>query len=268
MTASTTPPVEGFTTPSTSNFEYNALAFVIQKLLEEVQTITLVQVISCSNDGGLAPVGTVTVQPLVFQMTGSGKPIPHGELVSVPYFRIQGGKNAVIIDPEPEDIGLAAFCSRDISNVKANPAAALAAGGATPGSFAQFDWADGLYVGGFLNGVPVQYILMSAAGIEMVSPTSITLEAPVITLDAPVIALEATTSVTITSPVINLVGAVNQSGGDVAIGGAISGASTEPASFAGDVVGDGISLISHKHPGQGTLVAGSTLVTGDTGDSI
>lgn len=260
--------VTGQTTPSTPNFQYNMLAFVIGQLLQEVQTASLVQVISCSNAGGLAAWGTVVVQPLVAQATGARALVPHGELHNVPYLRIQGGTSAIIIDPVAGDIGLAVFCSRDISNVKGDPQAAVAAGGVLPGSFAQFDWADGLYFGGFLNAVPEQYIIMGPSGIEIVSPTSITLEAPEITLDAPVIALEALTSVTITAPTINLVGDVNQTGGDVSLAGAISGTSTVPATFAGDVVADGISAISHKHPGQGTLEAGSTPVTGDTGDPI
>lgn len=264
----TTTPVTGQTTPSTPRFEYNTLAFVIQQLLQEMQTATLVKVISCSNDGGLAPWGTVVVQPLVFQMTGARQAVPHGELCSIPYFRLQGGSSAFIIDPVENDIGIAIFCSRDISNVKANPAAVVAAGGATPGSFAQFDWADGLYMGGFCNLEPTQYVLMGPAGIQIVSPTKIAMEAPEIDLTAPVIEMTAATSVTITSPVINLVGAVNQSAGAMTIDGAIAATSTDPAVFGGDVQADGISLISHKHPGQGTLVAGSTPVTGDTGDPI
>ena len=109
---------------------------------------------------------------------------------------------------------------------------------------------------------------MGPAGIQIVSPTAISLEAPEVTITAPVVAVNALTSVTITSPVINLVGAVNQSAGAVALAGAISGSSADPAVFAGDVTADGTSLISHKHPGQGTLVAGSTPVTGDTGAPI
>ena len=264
----TTTPVTGQTTPSTPRFEFNTWAFVIQSLLQEIQTASLVKVISCSNNGGLAPWGTVVVQPLVFQMTGARQAVPHGQLYSIPYFRLQGGSSAIIIDPVENDIGVAVFCSRDISNIKANPAAAVAAGGATPGSFAQFDWADGLYLGGFCNLEPTQYIIMGPEGVQIVSPTAVSMEAPQVTITAPVVAVNATTSVTITSPVINLVGAVNQSAGAMTIDGAIAGTNSDPAVFAGDVTANGTSLISHKHPGQGTLVAGSTPVTGDTGAPI
>ena len=38
--------------------------------------------------------------------------------------------------------------------------------------------ADGLYMGGFLNGLPNQYIQCSSAGIKLHSPTAIILDAP------------------------------------------------------------------------------------------
>lgn len=204
--------VKGQTNPGTLGTEYNVFAFVVQQLLQNVRTNSLVKVISCTNDGGLAPVGRVVVQPLVFQMTGSLQFIPHGQIADVPYLRIQGGKNACIIDPEPGDIGLACFCSRDIANVKADPQAAVAAGGASPGSFGVFDWADGLYLGGFLNQVPEQYFRFSADGIEVVSPTKITLQAP-----------------------------------DIEFIGPVHG--TETADFDGDVTAEGTSVHTHVHPG-------------------
>jgi hypothetical protein len=175
--------VTGQTNPGTLGSEYNVLAFIIGQLIAKMQTVTLVKVISCSNNGGLTPVGRVVVQPLVFQVS-SLQIEPHGEISDVPYFRLQGGTDAVIIDPKPNDIGIAVFASRDIANVKADPQGAVAAGGATPGSAGQFDWADGLYFGGVLNGNPVQYIRFSASGIEIVSPTKITLTAPTVEVDA------------------------------------------------------------------------------------
>lgn len=211
-TVTVTDTVTGQTNPGTLGTEYNTLVFVIQQLLQKVQTNTLVKVISCTNEGGLSPVGRVVVQPLVFQMTGSLQSVPHGQISDIPYLRIQGGTDAVIIDPKPGDIGLAAFCSRDIANIKADPQSAVAAGGATPGSLGAFDWADGLYLGGFLNGVPVQYARFSADGIEVVSPTKITLRAPAIELAGPV-----------------------------------HGTST--ADFDGDVTGEGTSLHTHVHTG-------------------
>ena len=242
--------------------DFNTLAFVHELLTQKMQTATVVKVLSCTNDGGLTPVGRVTVQPVVNQMTGNRLSVAHGPIYNALYSRISGGESAFILDPNEGDFGLMVFCSRDISNVVANEGQA-----APPGSFRMFDWADGVYVAGIPLGItPTQYVQMlsGGGGINIVSPTAIELEAPQVTLQAPVVAINASTSVTITSPAINLVGAVNQTGGDaVTLSGPIAGTNTAPAAFAGDVTADGVSLTLHKHP-AGTLVAGSTAVTGDT----
>lgn len=206
--------------------DYATLQFVVQSLLGRMATITLVKVVACTNDGGVSPYGFVNVIPLVNQMTGDRQAVPHGTVYRLPYFRLQGGTNAVILDPKPDDIGLAAFASRDISSVKADPAAAVAnanagKGGANPGSLRQFSMADGLYFGGFLNGVPEQYVQFNADGITVVSPTKVTIQAPAIELDGP-----------------------------VHVTGAVTGDST--AVFDGDVTGDGTSLHTHIHSGVQT----------------
>lgn len=95
--------------------------FIISGIVNRIQTVTLVQVIAV-NATGIGPVGTVDVQPMVAQLDGSGKAYAHGVIHNIPYFRLQGGSNAVIIDPEVGDIGMCGFCSRDISSVKVNKA--------------------------------------------------------------------------------------------------------------------------------------------------
>lgn len=159
-----TAPLYGAETPGTAAAEYNVLLFVIAQVLAKgLNTIKLVKVLACSNNGGLSAVGTVTVQALVNQVTGNGQAVPHGPLYDVPYFRLQGGPGAVIIDPNVGDIGLCAFSDRDISLVKATKAQA------NPGSDAMFDWADGLYFGGFLNGVPTCYVQVQGTTVNVVA---------------------------------------------------------------------------------------------------
>jgi hypothetical protein len=106
----------------------NTLVQLIQNQLSKVQTVTLAQVQSCTNDGALAPFGFVDVLPLVSQVDGAGNAVPHVTLHEVPYLRIQGGSSAIIIDPQPGDIGILLTCSRDITSVVAsqgqNPRAA------------------------------------------------------------------------------------------------------------------------------------------------
>lgn len=155
---------------------YNNLRFAVQQAMANVQTATIVKVISCSNDGGVSPVGSVDVQILVNQISGNAVPTPHVTMYGLPYLRIQGGTNAVIMDPQAGDIGIAIFASRDITNVKSTKAQA------NPGSFRTHDFSDGMYLGGLLNGVPAQYIQFDADGISIVSPTAITVTAPAVTI--------------------------------------------------------------------------------------
>lgn len=204
--------------------EYLTLQFVVKSLLGRTATNTLVKVVSCTNSDAVGPYGFVDVIPLVDQLAGDGTTIAHGTVYRLPYFRLQGGTNAVIIDPKADDIGMAAFCSRDISAVKADPESAVSnanagKGGAPPGSRRQYSMADGLYIGGFLNGTPEQYVRFAAGGVSIISPTKITLQAPE----------------------IDLIGDVAQSGGDITATGSVTA--------DGDVVGNGISLHDHTHGG-------------------
>lgn len=157
--------------------DYNNLAFVIKAITMKNAHAALVQVLSVTNAGQIEPVGMVSVQPMVSQTDGFGNLTPHGEIFNIPYMRLQGGANAIILDPQVGDIGLAVFCDRDISVVKATKAVGA------PGSWRQNDRADGLYVGGFLNGTPSQTVQFSASGITITSPNAITLNATNINLN-------------------------------------------------------------------------------------
>jgi hypothetical protein len=197
----------GALTPWSTWGQYNQILFAISQAIGKLQTATLVRIEACSNDGELAMVGTVDITPLVNQIDGSSPPnsVPHVTIYNVPYLRMQGGTDAIILDPKVGDIGLALFASRDISKVKVTKAQA------NPGSYRQYDFSDALYVGGMLNGVPQQYVRFSADGIELVSPSLITLTAPTITLS-----------------------------GDVTI--------SETLVVTGDAMAAGISLQTHVHP--------------------
>lgn len=162
----------GLLTPQDTWGLFNNISFVIRQWLNKVQTATPVKVVSCTNEGGLSPFGFVDVQPLVNQIDGQGNATPHATVFGLPYMRIQGGSNAIILDPKPGDIGVAVFASRDISKVKNTQ------GQSNPGSLRTFDYADGMYLGGILNGTPTQYIQFSDEGIAVVSPNGATITAP------------------------------------------------------------------------------------------
>lgn len=169
-------------TPANTASEYAALQFVFQSLLSKVYTIVLAQVQAVTNEGGVAPSGTVDVLPLVNQITGDGVGVPHKTVYKLPYIRMQGGANAIIMDPQVGDIGLVAVAMRDISVVKTTKKQSQ------PGSRRQFSLADGLYIGGVLNGVPTQFVQFTDDGVKIKSPTKVTLEAPAIELLGPVTA--------------------------------------------------------------------------------
>lgn len=154
--------------------DFNAMQFMIRQVLGKLGTTMLVEVMAVTNAGGVSPVGFVDIKPMVAQTDGAGNVTAHGTIFNVPYFRLQGGANAVILDPEVGDIGIASVASRDISSAKATKAAAA------PGSRRRFDLADSLYIGGVLNGAPTQYVRFSAAGVEIKSPTKIILDAPAV----------------------------------------------------------------------------------------
>ncbi|OYV45404.1 MAG: oxidoreductase, partial [Burkholderiales bacterium 21-58-4] len=160
----------------TTGSEYNSLDFFVRQIVESANHCALVKVITSTNTGSVAAVGFVDIMPLVFQIDGAGKTYPHGVVRKLPVFRLQGGGNAVILDPVAGDIGIAVFADRDSS------AAIAAKGIAPPGSRRRSDWADGFYIGGFSNVVPTQYVQFSSAGITLVSPTTVKIQAPTINL--------------------------------------------------------------------------------------
>jgi hypothetical protein len=238
----------GQQTPSSTWGEFNQMGFMVQQALGKLQTATLVKIEKCTNAGGLAAVGFVDVTPLVNQLDGAGNPTPHVTIFNVPYFRLQGGKNAIIIDPEPGDIGVAVFASRDITKVKATKAAA------NPGSFRQYSFADGLYLGGMLNAVPEQYVQFSAAGIRIHSQTQIKLDAPDILLSAQTVEINASASATVTTPTFTVNGNAVINGNTTMAGGVAQtggGAAAFSGSMAvvGDVTAQGTSVHTHTHSG-------------------
>lgn len=235
---------DGALLPSSTWGEFNNIAFMVQQALGKMQTATLVRIESCTNAGGLSPVGYVDVTPMVNQLDGQGNPTPHVTIYNVPYFRLQGGANGIIIDPQKGDIGVAVFASRDISQVKTTKKQG------NPGSHRQYSFADGMYLGGMLNGTPTQYIQFSAAGIRIHSPTQVKIDAPDVLIEAQTVEINASTSTTVTTPTFTVNGATVLNGpltqGKGAAGGACE--MLGPLDVVNDVVAQGTSVHNHTHP--------------------
>ncbi len=167
----------GYQGIATSANEYNRMTFAFWSLMARVRTCTLVRVEAVTNSGEDIPAGFVDILPLVNQLDGIGQKEEHRIIYKCPYFRLLGGGNAVILDPQVGDIGLACFADRDISSVVATQRQS------NPGSYRMFDMSDGLYVGGLFGETPTQFVRFSTDGITVKSPTKVTVLAPAIELD-------------------------------------------------------------------------------------
>jgi hypothetical protein len=165
--------------PNSADTDFQALEFFVLSRILNRQTSTLVQVVAVTPPtSGL--VGTIDVLPLVGQVDGAGNVTPHETIYNRPYSRVQGGANAIIMDPVVGDIGVMVFASRDISSVASIagqvpvPANQLPA---PPASGRLFSYADGLYLYSIARGTPTQSITFSNSGIAITTPHQVTITA-------------------------------------------------------------------------------------------
>lgn len=136
---------------------FNELDFVIRQRISNINTAIVVKVVKVKTD-----TKSVDVLPMVQQISADGSVIDHGTVYNIPYFMLQGGVNAILINPAIDDIGLLVCCSRDISGVK------NAKQVAPPSSRRMHTFSDGLYIGGFLNQDPTRFIEFNDSGINVV----------------------------------------------------------------------------------------------------
>lgn len=224
----------GFQRPETAGTEYATREFQINMIRNRMWTATLVQIMACTNAGGLSPAGEVDILPLVNQVDGLGNSVPHETIYGCPYFRLIGGANAVIMDPQVGDIGIALFAACDISNVISTQAQA------NPASGRRYDPADGLYIGGVLNGTPSQFIRFYDGGITITTPGAITVNAA-----SAVVNTSGNTTVNAAAMTINAPTTIN---GTLLVTGAITADSTVTA--AGEGTFNGVHTVSdHTHGG-------------------
>ena len=141
---------------------YNTIDQFIQQALGRIGTVKLVKIMGVTNMGEVSPVGMVDVKVMINLVDGLlGNSQQQDTAFQLPYFRLQGGANAVIIDPVVGDIGFAVICDRDISSAKNNKDFS------NPGSYRRFSLSDGIYIGGVLNDTPTQYIRFNADGVRI-----------------------------------------------------------------------------------------------------
>lgn len=127
--------------------------------------------VTASHPGQNGTPGRVDVRPMVHQQDSAGRPFPHGVIANIPYLRPQAGGSAIILDPQPGDIGFLLVSGRDHSGVVATGKAS------PPGSFRHFNLSDTVFIGGFLNPAPTQFIQFTENGIRIVATGPIEIEA-------------------------------------------------------------------------------------------
>ena len=160
--------------------EFNALSFLVEQAIKGmVNTAIPVRVDSCTKPGVGGAAGYVSATPLVQQRGADGKGLQPVSLPQLPFYRVQAGTAAVVLDPQPGDIGLAVFSQQDASNVKEGTSEPVQAG-----SFRCFDMSDGFFVSCHYGQTPTTYIHLDpeTGEVTVKAPTKITLDAPTIEL--------------------------------------------------------------------------------------
>lgn len=152
----------------------SSLEAASQSFLSKLGTPLLVKV-EAVHPGEASITGMVDVQPMVHQQDATGRAYPRQVIHNVPYLRIQGGTSALIIDPKPGDIGFIIISGRDHTH------AVTTRQPSPPASFRQFALQDCVYVGGFLNNGPNQFIQATEQGWRIVTPGIVSIEATKIT---------------------------------------------------------------------------------------
>lgn len=127
--------------PNDHSDEFNAIAFLVQQLIAQIESAMPVQVTAVhAGSGSPPPAPTVDVQLLVSQIDGNGNVVQNGVVYGLPVFRLQGGPWAIVIDPAPNDFGWIIAADRDITPVKATP------GIQAPGSPRKYSYSDGIFL--------------------------------------------------------------------------------------------------------------------------
>ena len=160
--------------------EYDKVISQFNSLITNVNTAMPCKVVAIEKQEqrGVNIVGFVDIQLMIEQTNGQKKGNETAIICNVPYVRIQGGTNAVIIDPEINDLGVAIFSSRDITNFKE------ARRQTPPATWRKFSISDAIYIGGIRNQKPVQYIHFRNDGIEIYSPKRVHITTPTVLIDS------------------------------------------------------------------------------------
>lgn len=252
--------------------EYDKVISQFNSLITNVNTAMPCKVVAIEKQEqrGVNIVGFVDIQLMIEQTNGQKKGNETAIICNVPYIRIQGGTNAVIIDPEINDLGVAIFASRDITNFKE------ARRQTPPATWRKFSISDAIYIGGIRNQKPVQYIHFRNDGIEIYSPKRVHITTPTVLIDSDNTTINTSAKTTINANGGCEINAETTNNGNVQINGntkisgnllvgGIIGQTGEgggggnvsligPVNVINDLHAEGISVAHHTHtcPDGGT----------------
>ena len=252
--------------------EYDKVISQFNSLITNVNTAIPCKVVAIEKQEqrGVNIVGFVDIQLMIEQTNGQKKGNETAIICNVPYVRIQGGTNAVIIDPEINDLGVAIFASRDITNFKE------ARRQTPPATWRKFSISDAIYIGGIRNQKPVQYIHFRNDGIEIYSPKRVHITTPTVLIDSDNTTINTSAKTTINANGGCEINAETTNNGNVLINGntkisgnllvgGIIGQTGEgggggnvsligPVNVVNDLHAEGISVAHHTHtcPDGGT----------------
>jgi len=162
--------------------------YIINNLIANIHTMMPVKILSVTvPPDSLAPIGRCEVLPLVQQIDGSNNVYPMGKIINVPYLRVQGGSNAIVIDPQVGDVGLCGFCERDISIVKRT--GELSA----PDTRRKYDINSAVYMFTMMSSAPTQYIHFKSSGIDIKTTGDLNINGLIIKADGTLVTKDGDT---------------------------------------------------------------------------
>lgn len=227
-----------FTPTSAQTSDAESASYIFKRLLSGAFFIELVQVVAVRGD---MPNLVVDVMPLVARTDPSGAIIDNSTVFNIPVFRLQRGSSAIIMNPVVGDIGMMAVCDRDTSIARANLKQS------PPGTKRSHSKSDGLYLGGFLNQPPTQFIEFADGAINITTPNPVNVTCSSATVTAP-------DGVTMTTPTLHVTGNIT-AGGNITDNSGTQSASLKTLRDKYD---------GHKHPVSGVQSGGSTVTSNIT----
>ncbi len=173
------------------------------------------------------------VQPLIVMVTTSNEQVPRAQIASVPVLQIGGGGFVISVPLKPGDLGWIKANDRDISLFLKNYAQTA------PNTQRKHKFSDAVFIpDSFMKDVIINGEDDENLVIQSLDGTvRIALWEDKIKITAPEIILNASTSVTLDTPLVACTG-------DVTVEGNITA--------DGDVLADGVSLHNHTHGGVQT----------------